>query len=58
MAILQPERLSDTIAALYHMSFVERQDISTLQSLVPIFGKIFGQDTAKEILTKALNLDW
>ena len=52
MELLHPERLAETFATLYHMSFVERKAIHTLELIEPIFSKIFGEAQAKEILTK------
>ncbi|KAL2057143.1 hypothetical protein ABVK25_002882 [Lepraria finkii] len=53
VALLQPEKLTETIATLYHMLFVERREIHTLELLGPVFSKILGERPAKEILTKA-----
>lgn len=47
VALLQPEKLAETIATLYHMSFAERQEIHTLELLGPVFSKIFGERPAK-----------
>lgn len=52
MELLHPERLAETFATLYHMSFVEREDIHTLDLIGPVFSKIFGETQAKEILIK------
>jgi 2-hydroxychromene-2-carboxylate isomerase len=53
VALLKPEKLTETIATVYHMSFAERQEIHTLDLLGPIFSNIFGENQAKEILKKA-----
>lgn len=55
MELLHPERLAEIFATLYHMSFVERKDIHTLDLVAPVFSKIFGETQAKEILTKVLD---
>ena len=47
VALLQPGKLAETIATLYHMSFAERQEIHTLELLGPVFSKIFGERPAK-----------
>ncbi|KAL6716501.1 hypothetical protein ACLMJK_006068 [Lecanora helva] len=52
IAVLYPERLGDTIATLYYLSFAERQEISTPESLRPILSQIFG-DKSNDILVKA-----
>lgn len=52
VSILHPEKLEETIAAVFHESFAERQDIHTLESLTPIFGEILGESEAREVLTK------
>lgn len=50
--LLHPNRLADTIAAIYQASFVEQKEVHTLESLMPLFNKIFGEEVSKEILTK------
>lgn len=52
MTILHPERLADTLAAIYHASFAEQKEVHTPERFVPIFEKIFGTEETKEILTK------
>ena len=47
VALLQPEKLTETIATLYHMSFAERREIHTLELLGPVFSKILGERPAK-----------
>ena len=54
--LLHPEKLTETFATLYHISFVERKDIHTLDLIGPIFNKLFGETQAKEILTKVFHL--
>lgn len=55
MELLYPEKLTETFATLYHMSFAELKDIHTLDLIKPVFSKIFGDSQAKEILTKVLH---
>ena len=57
VSIIHPEKLEDTIATLYRLSFVERSDISTLESLTPILGKMFGENGSKEIIAKVCTQD-
>lgn len=52
VAMLYPEKLADTLAAIYHASFAEHKEIHTLESLTHIFEKIYGKEGTKEILTK------
>ena len=52
VAILYPERLADTLTAIFHASFVEHKEVHTPESLVPILQKTFGQEETTEILTK------
>jgi len=52
VSLMHPEKTEETIAALYHESFAERRDIHTLETLGPIFVKIFGDSEAKEILMR------
>lgn len=52
VSLLRPEKLEGTIAALYHQSFAEREDVHTLESIGPIFVNIFGESEAKKILTR------
>lgn len=54
MELLHPEKLTETFATLYRMSFVERKDIHTLDLIGPIFSKLFGETQAQEILTKVV----
>ncbi len=46
------EKLADTFATLFHMSFVELQDISTPQKVMSVLSEVLGGDEAKEILAK------
>ena len=50
--MLHPERLVDTLAAIYHASFAERKEVHSPESLMPIFDKIYGKEETKRILTK------
>ena len=50
--MLHPERLVDTLAAIYHASFAERKEVHSPESLMPIFDEIYGKEETKEILTK------
>ena len=50
VTISHPERLADTIAAIYHASFVAQKEVHTPESLMPILQKIFGEEETKEIL--------
>ena len=52
VALIQPEKLSETIATLYHLSFAERKEVHTLEMLRPVFSRIFGEGQGKEILSK------
>jgi len=53
VANMRPERLADTLAAIYHASFAEQKEIHTPEGLMPILEKIFGEEGTKEILTKS-----
>ena len=53
VTILHPEKLADTIAAIYHASFVAQKEVHTPESLMPILQKIFGEEETKGILKKA-----
>ena len=55
MAVHRPVRLAETLAAIYHASFVEHKDVHTPESLMPILGKIFEEEEIKEILAKVNN---
>ena len=50
--MLHPERLVDTLAAIYHASFAEQKEVHSPENLMPIFDKIYGKERTKEILTK------
>lgn len=50
VAVRHPERLADTIAAVYHASFAEQKEVHTPENIMPIFEKIFGEVGTKEIL--------
>ena len=50
--LLNPEKLTETIAVLYHMSFAEHKEVHTLEVLGPVFERIFGENQAKKLLTK------
>ena len=52
VAASHPEKLEETIAIMYHLSFVERQEVTTSETLILILGKIFGESEAKDILAK------
>lgn len=52
MAAHHPEKLADTLAAIYHASFAELKEVHTLEGLMPILETIFGEMETKEILTK------
>ena len=52
MAVHHPERLADTLAAIYHASFAELKEVHTPEDLRPILETIFGEKETKEILTK------
>lgn len=53
VVLLHPERLADTIAAVFHASFVEHKEVHKPENLIPILEKTFGEEQAKEILTKS-----
>ncbi len=53
ITLLHPERLADTIDALFHSSFAEHKEIHTPDSQLPILTQIFGEKGANEILAKA-----
>lgn len=57
VANMRPERLADTLAAIYHASFAEQKEIHTPEGLMPILEKIFGEEGTKEILTK-VGIKW
>lgn len=57
VANMRPERLVDTLAAIYHASFAEQKEVHTLEGLMPILEKIFGEEGTKEILTK-VGIKW
>lgn len=52
MAVHHPEKLSDTLAAIYHTSFAELKEVHTPESLMPILAKIFGERESREIVAK------
>ena len=52
VAVHHPEKLADTLAAIYHASFAELKEVHTPEGLVPILETIFGEMETKEILTK------
>lgn len=47
-----PERLAETLAAIYHTSFAERKEVHTLETVMPVFEKIFGDKESREIMEK------
>lgn len=49
MNVLAPEKLSDVIAALYHVSFAERKPIDKPNDFLPVIAGILGEKGAKEI---------
>ncbi|KAF6227130.1 hypothetical protein HO133_008571 [Letharia lupina] len=53
VGILHPQRLAESLAAVFHASFAEHRQVHTPESLTPIFEKIFGEEGTKEILTKS-----
>ncbi|CAD6579152.1 MAG: hypothetical protein ASARMPRED_008973 [Alectoria sarmentosa] len=53
VALRHPERLADTIAAIYHASFTEQKEVHTPENITPIFEKIFGEVGTKEILEES-----
>lgn len=52
VATMHPERLADSLAAIYHASFAEQKEVHTPENLMPILKKIFGEEATKEILTR------
>lgn len=52
VTILHPEKLVDTVAAIYHASFVEHKEVHTPESLMPLLQKIYGAEGTRDILTK------
>ena len=52
VAALHPEKLEETIAVVYHSSFVECQEVSTLENMVPVLSKIFSEKETKDVLAK------
>lgn len=50
VSVLHPERLANTIAAIYHASFVEQKEVHTPESLSSILEEILGEGETKEIL--------
>ena len=52
VAMMYPEKLADTLAAIYHASFAEQKEVHTPESLIPILEEIFGDERTKELLIK------
>lgn len=52
VAVHRPEKLADTLAAIYHASFAELKEVHTPESLMPILAKVFGERESREIVTK------
>lgn len=52
VAMMHPQKLADTLAAIYHASFAEQKEVHTPESLMPILENIFGDEGTKEILIK------
>ena len=52
MAVHHPERLAETLAAIYHASFAGQKEVHTPETVMPIVEKIFGDKEAKEIMAK------
>lgn len=50
VALLYPQRLAETIATIYDMSFAKRQDVHTSENLLPVFTKLFGDAGAKDVM--------
>ena len=52
VSLIRPLQLVDTVAALYHASFAERQEVASLKAISPVFERIFGSSVTKEIMVK------
>ncbi|KAL9067863.1 MAG: hypothetical protein Q9161_006587 [Pseudevernia consocians] len=53
VAMMYPEKLADTLAAIYHASFAEQKEVHTPESLIPILEEIFGDERTKELLIRS-----
>ena len=50
--LLTPEKLQETIALLYHASFVEHRDVVDKDTLFALLTRVQGEDGAKDIIAK------
>ncbi|MCJ1366304.1 hypothetical protein MMC16_005432 [Acarospora aff. strigata] len=53
LTLVAPEKLSDTLSALYHAFWVERKAVQKPEELKPILEKTLGDNLAREILGKS-----
>ena len=50
--LLTPEKLQETIALLYHASFVEHRDVVDQDTLSTLLARVHGEEEAKKIIIK------
>ena len=50
--VLAPEKLSDVIAALFHISFAERKPIDKPNDFLPVIAGVLGEKGAKDVAEK------
>ena len=52
MNILAPQKLTDTIAGLYHEFWVEGRPIGKIDEFGPVLENVLGKGLGKEVLEK------
>lgn len=57
VALWCPQNLEKVIAALYHISFVERKAIHTPEALQPVLADVIGKEDAADLIAKVCSIN-
>ena len=52
VSMLYPEKMQETLAAFYHASFAEHQDVTEKHIMSSLLAQVHGEDRAETILAK------
>ena len=52
VSMFYPEKMEETLATLYHASFVEHQDVVEKGILFTLLAQVHGEDRAEDMIAK------
>lgn len=58
LTLIAPEKLPETLDAVYKAFWVERKTIQKPATLTPILEEVLGEKLAKDVMEKVRSSDW